>query len=167
MFCKKTWHAWLTNFDNHIMFVQQMFFVHGSLMSIAKGFGERTISSEMAEIRKSLLSCGGEGRRRKGKVVDYSADLIIVDLPTGIVPDGFTVTPPWNYLHDGLLDAALQLVSAILDDSGFAVIIMSMSHRENFFRSLRKTGLVLQRSVCLRGLDPFGITANGVQVNGA
>ncbi|KAJ7528128.1 hypothetical protein O6H91_16G085200 [Diphasiastrum complanatum] len=104
---------------------------------------------------KCFMERNNSSRRiRKDKSTTYSADIIIVDLPSGytidgVVGDGST----WNKWSDETLEASLDICMVVLDDSGWIILICPPTHRLQVEIQIDRQKLAIQRRVVLRGID--------------
>ncbi|KAJ7551046.1 hypothetical protein O6H91_07G131500 [Diphasiastrum complanatum] len=138
----------------------------GDIHNIAKCAAAKTIAGEMHTILSHMKTVCMETRARRGKSVQYSADMVLLDFPTGFIPDGFAgMVHVWNILDDRLMEASMQFASTIFDDDGLVVSILGVPEVPTFVRVAKKSRLKVIHHAILRGVDKFGITAMGFQVN--
>ncbi|KAJ7513541.1 hypothetical protein O6H91_23G003800 [Diphasiastrum complanatum] len=105
-------------------------------------------------------------RARRGKSMQYSADMVLLDFPTCFIPDGFTGRVPiWNILDDRLLEASIQFASVIVDDGGLVVSILGVPNIPTLVRVAKKSRLKVVHHAILQGVDKFGITVTIFLVN--
>lgn len=142
----------------------QIFGVCGSILNIAKCATSRTTATEMLSIIAHLQSLCIGSRMRRGKNVSYSADLVLLDFPTDIIPDGFGDVPEWNKLDATLFESTVQFTTAILDDGGLVIAIVGVPQIPLLLRVAKKGGLKVLRHAILRCVGRLGVTREGIEV---
>lgn len=139
--------------------------LQADVLAIFDALRKKEPSPEIDTIKSFMIAHEGVGgQKRKGTSTTYSADLILLDMPTGMLVEGFLHIPPWNHWSQDLLEAALGISLAMLDDSGVIVLISSTQHRWETELQVGRHGLQVHDRIHLRGVDPFGSTTDGRQV---
>lgn len=129
------------------------------------GLSNKTNLEEYHVMKRFMESNCTSRRARKGKSTTYSADLILIDLPTNYIVDGVVAGSTWNSWSDELLGATLDIALIVVDDGGWVILFSPPSHDLQVEVHIGRRNFVIHRHQTLRGIERFGRGPGGLNVS--